>query len=187
MPVKATSLHRFLSIAISILSATFMAAAAAKKSDNVTYHVISLVPNNQTLGVIVDNATYPLTKIDSNSPLLHSGEAPLSTSGKYQYAILDKTNNNQVLHTENFTRSSINMEKTETLNEYYGRSWNTYNITPLPTVLSPLPVVNRIKSNLHVDGEIPTVHFMGDQSQIDVMHKNQTGVTTVYVNMTYIT
>lgn len=126
-----------------------------------------------------------MTNINSDSTLFYYGEAPLSTSGKYQYVILDKNNYTHLLHTENFTRTATNITK-NTLNEYYGRFWNSFNLTKLPTILPPLPIVNRVKSALHIDGEIPTIHFVGNQTEIDTMHHNQTGCTEVYANLTYI-
>lgn len=156
---------------------------AAGPGKNITFNVISLVPNNQTLGVIIDEKVYPLTEISEASALLHYGEAPAPTSG-YKYAILQK-DNNQVITSENFTRENI--PDKSTLNEYYGRSWNSYsNLTKLPSILSPLPIINRIQSDLHIDNEIPTIHFYGNQAQIDNMHNNQLEEIDVAISMAYV-
>lgn len=160
---------------------TGVAAAASDK--NITYNVISLVPNNQTLGVIVDDSFYPLTGTSDVSTLLHYGDAPISTSG-YKYAFA-QSDNNQIIETENFTRT--NNENETTLNEYYGRAWNSYDkLKELPTILPPLPIINRIESDLHIENEIPTIHLFGSQEDIDNIHNNQMSDIDIHLNMTYI-
>ena len=159
---------------------TSVTAAAS----NITYNVVSLQPNNQTIGVIVDNQVYPLTSVSKKSQLLHSGEAPAATSG-YKYVVLDKADTSNIVDQESFTRNPVTDDST--LNEYYGRSWNTMNLTQLPTIMDPLPIIDRIKSDLHIDGEIPTIHFTGNQSAIDYMHANQyADVDVSDLTMTYI-
>ncbi|CEP14033.1 hypothetical protein [Parasitella parasitica] len=168
--------------AITLLVATVTSAVAA--ASNITYTVVSLQPSNQTIGVIVDNQVYPLTSVSDKSQLLHSGEAPAATSG-YKYAVLDKSNTATIVEQESFTRKPVTEDST--LNEYYGRSWNTMNLTQLPTIMDPLPIIDRIKSDLHIDGEIPTIHITGSQSSIDNMHSNNyADIDVSDLNMTYI-
>lgn len=159
---------------------TSVAAAAS----NITYNVVSLQPSNQTIAVIVDDQLYPLTSVSKKSQLLHTGDAPAAASG-YKYAVIDKANPSNIVDKESFTRQPVTDDKT--LNEYYGRSWNTMNLTQVPTIMDPLPIVDRIESKLHTDGEIPTIHFTGNQSAIDNMHKNQYAEIDVEeLSMTYI-
>lgn len=154
----------------------------AVSANDITYKVISLVPNNQTLGVIVDDKLYSLEKVDKSSSLLHYGKAPVAESG-YKYAIIQK-DDKQVIHMENFTRST---SQEDTLNEYFGRSWNTFpNITKIPNILPPLPIINRIDTNLHIEGQIPTIHLIGNQTAIDYMHNNQLEEFKVDLSMAYI-
>lgn len=145
------------------------------------YSAISLISENQSLGVIVDNQLYPLSNINELTPLLHRGEAPVSSTG-YKYAILS---NHQITETENFTRPSPS--DTET-NDYYGRSWNSYqNLTKLPTLLPPLPIIDRIQSDLHIENEIPTIHLYGNQSEINYIHQHQLDdKARVKLSMAYI-
>lgn len=151
-------------------------------TSNTTYNVISLVPSNQTLGVVIDNVVYPLTSVSDSSALLHSGEAPYADS--YKYAVLLKSDNS-ILESESFTRNGTNNDAT--LNEYYGRSWNSRTLDKMPSILPPLPIIDRIDSDLHIDGEIPTIHFIGNQTAIDYLHANQqSDDIEVYLNMTYI-
>ncbi|KAI8641497.1 coth protein-domain-containing protein [Parasitella parasitica] len=61
------------------------------------------------------------------------------------------------------------------------------NLTQLPTIMEPLPIINRIKSDLHIDGEIPTIHITGSQSAIDNLHANNyADIDVSDLNMTYI-
>ncbi|KAL9542846.1 hypothetical protein MBANPS3_008408 [Mucor bainieri] len=151
-----------------------------------TYNVISLVSNNQTLGVIVDDQIYPLTSTDDASALLHKGKAPIASTS-YKYAILDKDNTSSIVDQESFSRDPIT-NSSKTLNEYYGRSWNSKTLDQVPTIMDPLPIINRISSDLHIDGEIPTIHITGNQTAIDYIHANAesdidiTGLTLAYIS-----
>ncbi|CAO0790272.1 unnamed protein product [Mucor circinelloides] len=170
-----------ISSAITLL---IVGIASVTASSNITYKVVSLVPDNQTLAVIVDESVYPLTSISESSFLLHTGEAPIASSS-YQYAILEKNNESNVIEKENFIRTPVTEDST--LNEYYGRSWNSMNLTQLPRILDPLPIINRIESKIHIEGEIPTIHFTGNQTAIDYIHANQAlDIDVEGMKMTYI-
>ena len=73
-----------------------------------------------------------------------------------------------------------------TLNEHYERSWNQKPLNSIPTTMAPLACIHRITSDLHIEGEIPTIHFFGNQSLIDLVHANQGDDVKIKVNMTYI-
>ncbi|KAI9487395.1 MAG: coth protein-domain-containing protein [Benjaminiella poitrasii] len=170
--------------AVSLLTAAVTLTSivsAAVVPTNTTYKVLSLVPNNETLGVVVDGTVYPLTSVSEESTLLHMGSAPIASRG-YNYAILDKQNSN-IIEKENFTRSPVN---NGTLNEFYGRSWNTKTLTQLPTIMDPLPIINRIQSDLHIDGQIPAIHITGNQTAVDFIHANSEQDIDITMNMTYI-
>ncbi|KAI8339461.1 coth protein-domain-containing protein [Chlamydoabsidia padenii] len=146
----------------------------ASATTNTTYNVIHTAGLNHTMGVIVDGKAYPLQASDS-IPILHTGSAP---SGNYSYAKLDQ--NLGVVEKEGFSRPLVE----STLNEFYNRTWNTQNLTALPTVLDPLPTIHRLDSPLlHPKDEIPTFYITGNQSQIDLMHGNTTLDTTVHVGV----
>ncbi|KAI9487273.1 MAG: coth protein-domain-containing protein [Benjaminiella poitrasii] len=174
----------YISSAVALLTATLAAASsvsAAVVPTNTTYKVLSLVPNNETLGVVVDGTVYPLTSVSEETTLLHMGSAPVASTG-YNYAILDKQNNN-IIEKENFTRSPVN---NGTLNEFYGRSWNSKTLTQLPTIMDPLPIINRIQSDLHIDGQIPAIHITGNQTAVDYIHANSEEDIDITMNMAYI-
>lgn len=156
----------FIAIVLLVASVANVAAASSK----MTYKVDSLATENQVIGVIVDDQIYPLTSIDDASDLLHSGKAPIASNG-YQCALIDKNNASNVIGKETFSRDSIT-NSSKSLNEYYGRSWNSMSLDPLPTIMDPLPIINRIESDLHIDGQIPTIHITGNQTTIDYIHTN---------------
>lgn len=171
-------------IALALLVASSVTSVAAAASSSITYNVVSLQSDNQVMGVIVDGKSYPLTSVSKESKMLHSGKAPVATSW-YKYALLDKANTSNIVGQEDFNRNPVTDDNT--LNEYYGRSWNTMNLTQLPTIMDPLPIINRIKSNLHIDGEIPTIHITGNQSAIDYIHANNyKDIDVNGLRMTYI-
>jgi hypothetical protein len=131
------------------------------------------------MGVLVDGQIYSLSPSDESS-ILHTGEAPVAKNG-YSYTILDEIN---IVSKESFSRSP---SSSNTQNEYYNRPWNKWDLKKLPIVLPELPIINRIESDLHIDGEIPTIHFVGNQDDLDKMHRNQTSSDlSVHVKMTYI-
>lgn len=141
------------------------------------------MPDNYALGVIVDNDLYPLTTVDSISTLYHTGDAPRAHLG-YRYAIIDK-NGDIIIEEENFSRSPVIEDST--LNEYYNRSWNTMNVDKLPVIMEPLPILNRIQSDLHLEGQIPTIHITGNQTAIDIIHNNaREDIRVPDIKITYI-
>lgn len=142
------------------------------------------MPDNYALGVIVDNdKLYPLSTVDGISSLYHTGEAPRSISG-YRYAIIDK-DGNIIVEQENFLRSPV--VEDSTLNEYYNRTWNTMTVDKLPVIMEPLPILSRIQSDLHLEGQIPTIHITGNQTAIDIIHHNaREDIRVPDIKLTYI-
>ncbi|KAI9484207.1 MAG: coth protein-domain-containing protein [Benjaminiella poitrasii] len=166
--------------AFTILTAVITSSISAAVT-NIQYKVISLVPNNETVGVIVDDKLYQLTAVSESAILLHTGEAPIASRG-YKYAILSK-NDSTIVREESFTRSPANYD---TINEHYGRSWNRKQLNQLPTIMNPLPIIHRIESDLHIDGQIPTIHIIGNQTALDEIHSKRNEDIEIKMNMTYI-
>ncbi|KAI8388122.1 coth protein-domain-containing protein [Radiomyces spectabilis] len=144
---------------------------------SITYNVISAGPTD-SVAVVVDNVKYPLSP-SSVAPILYTGEAPAATKG-YHYVRL---HGNQVQDQESFTRKPVNEDTT---NEFYNRTWNSREIRQFPKLLEDLPVFNRMESQLHVVGEIPTFYFSANQKQIDNLHENSIAENEVLTNLTYI-
>jgi hypothetical protein len=152
---------------------------AAASTANIVYSVVSLTNSTHTMGVLVDNQVYPLSPSEG-SFILHTGQAPVAKKS-YSYAILEGKN---IIVKERFSRSP---SFSDTKNEHYNRSWNKWDLKKLPIVLPKLPIINRMESDLHIDGEIPTIHFVGNQDTLDKIHKNQlNNDLSVDVKMTYI-
>ncbi|KAK4509205.1 uncharacterized protein ATC70_007555 [Mucor velutinosus] len=152
---------------------------ASSTSSLIRYNVINLLNETHSMGVSIDNVTYPLTP-NGNAAVLHSGQAPVATSG-YRYVKITKENNNTEI--ESFLRAP---SQNDTVNEFFKRSWNTKQLAQLPTLFEPLPAIHRIHSELHREGEIPTIHLTGNQTLIDIMHNSSGADIDVPTNMTYI-
>lgn len=133
------------------------------------------------MAVVIDDKSYPMHQDTSSSSLLFSASAP-HPEKSYHYAKVDATGS--ILESEPFDRKPFDGDATP--NEHYNRTWNTWKIPQLPQVLDPLPVINRIDSKLHIDGEIPTIHITGDDRAIQNMHKNDGDDIKVSINMTHI-
>ncbi|KAK4512107.1 uncharacterized protein ATC70_013350 [Mucor velutinosus] len=172
------------SSAVSFFQAAFFSLRLFSTPSQVTYKVVQQVPENHTLGVIVDNdKLYPLSAADSISTLYHTGEAPRPILG-YRYAIIDK-NRAIIIEQENFLRNPVIEDST--LNEYYNRAWNMMPVEKLPVIMEPLPILNRIRSDLHLEGQIPTIHITGNQTAIDIIHHNaREDIRVPNIKMTYI-
>jgi hypothetical protein len=142
--------------------------------------IASLPKPNMTVKVVIDgNQTFSLEA--SHSSILFQGEAP-GAYRDYYYAIYnDNVDEPSLL--ESFSREPVSKS---TLNEFFNRSKNTHKLAPLPQVYQPLPVMNRIKSSLHGEEEIPTIHLWGNQSEIDRLHDNQLEDNKIKLNMDYI-
>lgn len=142
------------------------------------------MPDNYALGVIVDNnKLYTLATAYAISALYHTGEAPRPTLG-YRYAIIDK-DSGIIIEQEHFLRSPV--AEDNTLNEYYNRTWNMMAVDKLPAIMEPLPILKRIQSDLHLEGQIPTIHITGNQTAIDIIHQNaREDIRVPDIKMTYI-
>ena len=112
---------------------------------------------------------------------MYQGEAPIAQQG-YHYAILE--NDKRVNISETFDRSP---SQNHTFNEFFNRSWNTFNKSvTLGQTLPTLSSINRIKSDLHIYNQIPTINIWGNATAIDFLNNNQKEDIDVELNMTYI-
>ncbi|KAI8636405.1 coth protein-domain-containing protein [Parasitella parasitica] len=168
-------LNKLVPLQVSILASLVLA-----QNNNITYNVIaSPASPDMSVAVIVDNGTYHLTASTSGN-LLYSGRAPAAQTA-YHYVILDSAN--QVSASDAFFRPPIQNETTT--NEFFNRSLATHQIEYLPQVYEPVPALNRIKSNLHILNQIPTIQIWGNQTAIDILHKNQFQDLEFELNVTY--
>ncbi|KAI8991208.1 coth protein-domain-containing protein [Mycotypha africana] len=137
-----------------------------------TYKVIANIPDSQTIAVVLDDRqVYLLNDTHEATSLLHMGKAP-RPSNDYKYVILDK-DTKDMIRQEPFTRVAPFASTESTLNEHFSISWNRADEYQLVNVFDPLPVIRRIESKIHVQGQIPTLHITGNPSDIDSLHHHQ--------------
>ncbi|KAI9482872.1 MAG: coth protein-domain-containing protein [Benjaminiella poitrasii] len=145
----------------------------------IQYNVIGLVNQTDSMAVNIDNTTYTLNRNDT-IPLLHSGLAPAAETGYHYVRIINGSN----MIDEPFWRPPTT---NGTPYEFFNRTWNNYSIATFPQIYPELPAINRIQSRLHLEGQIPTLHIMGNQSRFDEMHNNSTEDSLfVKSNITYL-
>lgn len=175
IPTCVTKLH--VLIALAVIPTTVEAQIS---NTIISYNVINLLNVSESMGVMVDNVTFPMFLNHTNgTDILYSGEAPTAKSD-YKY-IRFFSNKSSV--TEPFNRQAVIHN---TPNEFFNRSWNTYDISTLPIIYPPLPAIHRIKTHLHSAGQIPTIHLIGNQTALDQMHQNSTADLTVITNVSYV-
>ncbi|KAI8645156.1 coth protein-domain-containing protein [Parasitella parasitica] len=132
-----------------------------------------------SVAVVVDNNTYILAASES-ATLLYSGNAPTAQVG-YHYAIVKS--DNQIHASEAFSRAPVQSKFTE--NEFFNRSLSTHQLDSLPQVYKQMPYVNRIESDLHILNQIPTIQIWGNQTELDILHKDQLQDLKFRFNVTY--
>jgi hypothetical protein len=147
---------------------------------DVVYSVILNSPSTDT-GVIVDNKVYVL-KPSGQSHILLQGSAPGNLP--YSYAKLER-GTTKVIEREKFSRTATSQN---TVNEFYGRNWNTKEMSTFETITSITKNFNRRADfeDLHPIGEIPTIHVMAKQSDIDTIHNRYLQEIDITANVTYI-
>lgn len=158
---------------------TSVTVAAVEMGRIIQYNVVNLLNQSETMGVTVDNATYPLKLRNSNTKILYSGMAPTAKSS-YNYV---KFYPNNTAVQESFKRAPVTQN---TVNEFFNRTWNNYSVAQLPQIYPPLPAIKRVSSQLHKEGQIPTIHISGNQTLFDEMHSNSTADLSVMSNISYV-
>ncbi|KAI8647942.1 coth protein-domain-containing protein [Parasitella parasitica] len=164
------------SFILGLLAST---ALALEINNIIEYNVVGLLNQSETMGVTVDNATYPLKIRSNDTRILHSGMAPTAKSG-YNYVRIYP--NNTVVK-ESFKRAPVIQN---TVNEFFNRTWNNYSIAQFPQIYPPLASIKRVTSQLHKEGQIPSIHISGNQTLFDKMHGNSTADLSVMSNVSYV-
>lgn len=114
--------------------------------------------------------------------ILFQGEAPNAKS-EYKYAITV----NQTTIQEPFSRPPLkDQQQTSTFNEFFNRSTNIYPVVSLPKVMQPLSIIHKVKSDLHLEGQIPAIHIHGNQTAMDYLQGKQLEDLEVKMSVTYI-
>lgn len=144
------------------------------------YSVVSDDPTLDT-GVIINNNVYKLQP-SADSNILFQGMAPSNV--KYSYAKLRK-DTTTIVEQENFSRPAVSDK--QTLNEFFNRNWNSKEMSTFKPISSISKNFNRrADDELHPVGEIPTIHVIAAQTDIDNIHNHYKQDIEVRVNVTYI-
>ncbi|KAI8890806.1 coth-domain-containing protein [Backusella circina FSU 941] len=114
----------------------------------------------------------------SPGSVLHQVEA--AGNVPYQYAKINRQTQ-KVLEKESFVRPL----RENIVNEFYGRPWTIKPVKSLPSLSLPDPY-DRAKTDLHPNGEIPTIHITAPQKDIDNMHTHYLKDIDIHGNFTYI-
>lgn len=166
-------------INILLLSLLTSTTLAVETDGIIQYNVVNLLNQSETMGVQVDNTTFPLKLRNNNTKILYSGIAPIAKSG-YNYV---RVYPNDTMVEEPFMRAPVTHN---TVNEFFNRTWNNYSIAQFPQIYPPLPAIKRVSSQLHKDGQIPSIHISGNQTLFDQMHNNSTADLSVMSNISYV-
>lgn len=166
-------------INILLLSLLTSTTLAVETDGIIQYNVVNLLNQSETMGVQVDNATFPLKLRNNNTKILYSGMAPIAKSG-YNYV---RVYPNDTVVEEPFKRAPVTHD---TVNEFFNRTWNNYSIAQFPQIYPPLPAIKRVSSQLHKEGQIPSIHISGNQTLFDKMHNNSTADLSVMSNISYV-
>lgn len=147
---------------------------------DITYSVIINSPDTDT-GVVVNNKVYVLNP-SSKSDILLQGTAP--SDAAYYYVKLKK-GTTTIAEREQFERPTLSANS---VNEFYNRNWNAKALVSFDTIPSIKKNFNRRPDNtlLHPIGEIPTIHVITAQTDLDNIHKNYKQDISISANITYI-
>ncbi|KAI7857687.1 coth protein-domain-containing protein [Circinella umbellata] len=162
---------------LCIITVLLLCSLVKAQKDEIRYQVISLITQADTsMVVMVDEQQYPLTQ-SSESHIVYTGTAPIAESG-YHYA---KASGSSILEHEPFMREPV---ESDTVYEFYNRTQNSWDIPSVPSLYDPL--FNRVDTDLHLEGQIATIHIYGNASGMDRMHTDIWEEVKVITNMTYI-
>ena len=158
--------YRLTKVLLLLLVITaFPQLTAASQRQEIEYRVISAVQDNVKLVVVIDDKVFQLSH-SSTSSLIHTGIAP-PASVAYFYA---KTKDGIIVEREYMDRPANINGSGATTYQFYNRSQDRWDIASLPKVLDPISVINRIDTDLHIYGEIATIHIIGNQTEINQLH-----------------
>ncbi|CEP19078.1 hypothetical protein [Parasitella parasitica] len=144
------------------------------------YSVISDDPTYDA-GVIINQNIYRLQR-SSESSILFQGVAPSNT--QYSYAKLQR-DTTTIVEQEDFSRPAVS--GSQTMNEFFNRNWNRKDVSTFEPIGSISKNFDRrVDDELHPVGEIPTIHVIAAQTEIDKIHNRYKQEIEVLVNVTYI-
>lgn len=149
-------------------------------SSSITYSVVGLPKNEGAeFGVQIDGSDiYRLTPSEEDSQILFRVDAPVAEES-YRFVELN-TDSDEVIDGEEFERDPIESE----INQIYGRSWTTQSVETFTDIHKRIGV--RKPSTLHSTDEIPALHIVADQEEVDRIHEHYNQNIKIEVDMTFI-
>ncbi|KAK9760026.1 hypothetical protein K7432_016371 [Basidiobolus ranarum] len=150
---------------------------------DVTFNVVGFPTKedgkgDSTLAVSVNNQWIKLTTTPETFPLW-SGVVPgVTTPLKYQYGILDGSDN--LLNKEKFIREL--QEGTQSKNDFFTHSQTMWKFTEIP---NSWETSNSIKPEIFLDGKIGTFHLTADPTEMSAIHTGDID-GDIKVNLTFI-
>lgn len=169
----------FLDIPLLLAIGSFITTVVAESSIN--YSVVGIPSSNDNeFGVLIDDIVYRLSPSKEDSTILFQVEAPIAET-KYHFVELNK-DTNDIVHEEDFDRQPIETQ----INQVYGRSWTTQSVKTFKKIYEQEVYRNIHKTNLHPEDEIPSIHIVADQNEIDRIHDHYNQDITVQANLTLI-
>ncbi|ORE05374.1 coth-domain-containing protein [Rhizopus microsporus var. microsporus] len=144
------------------------------------YSVIINSPSTDA-AVVIDGQVYVLSP-SGKSSIIFQAKAP--SEKPYYYAKLKK-GTKEIVERERFVRYPT--ARAWTFNEFYNRNWNAKKVLNFETVDGIAKSHNRRDDrDLHISGQIPTIHVQADPVSLISMHKQYLDDVTVTVNVTHI-
>lgn len=149
-------------------------------TSSVTYSVVGLPKNEGAkFGVEIDGSDiYRLEPSEEDSQILFRVDAPVAEES-YRFVELN-TDSDDVVDGEEFERDPIEFE----INQVYGRSWTTQSVETFIDIHKRIGA--RKPDNLHPADEIPAVHIVANQEEIDRIHEHYNQNIVIKVDMTFI-
>ncbi|KAI9260039.1 coth protein-domain-containing protein [Helicostylum pulchrum] len=130
---------------------------------SITYSVVGLPSSEDNeFGVLVDGTVYKLAPSEEDATILFKAEAPVAETN-YHFVELRK-DTDEIVHREEFDREPIVRQ----INQVYGRSWTTQSVKKFERIYDAFGF--RHESDLHPEDEIPSIHIVADQGEIDRIH-----------------
>lgn len=127
---------------------------------------------------MVDGTVYKLAPSEEDATILFKAEAPVAETN-YRFVELRK-NTDKIVHQEEFDREPIVSQ----INQVYGRSWTTQAVKKFERIYDAFGF--RHESDLHPEDEIPSIHIVADQGEIDNIHDHYNQKIKVKAEVTLI-
>lgn len=121
---------------------------------------------------------YRLTPSEEDSQILFRVDAPVAEEN-YRFVELS-ADSDDIIEGEEFERDPIESE----INQIYGRSWTTKSVEKFTDIHKRIGV--RKPSDLHPTDEIPALHIVANQDEVDRIHEEYNQNIKINADLTFI-